>query len=316
MALHTIRTANEEYRSLFGRKVYKISLSLRPGEGFISTCPNRDGTLGTRGCAFCTGSGEFAEAGVDMEERIRAAIGRVASKLPHSEIAEPGPSFIAYFQDHSNTYAPTGVLRREFEAAIRHPLVCGLSVATRPDCLPDETVALLSELNRIKPVWVELGLQTSNDRTAETFGRGYPGNVFEERAEAIRGSGVRVVTHLILGLPGETEEDMFRSVRYLSGKTDGVKFHMLHILDGTRYGELYREGRISALSFPEYREILTECLRRLDPDITVHRLTGDGPAGTLIAPRWSADKKHVLNALRRHFDSVRLVQGEHLTFEP
>ena len=302
-----IYTLNDEYRRLFGRKVYKLSL------GLGASCPNRDGTLGTGGCAFCTGADEFSESCGSLEERIGRAVRRVESKMPEGESSDGSPRFVAYFQDHTNTYAPHSVLRNAFEEAADHPLICGISVGTRPDCLPEETVGLLAGISKRKPVWVELGLQTVHGGTAASFGRGYPLAVYDFACERLRSEGIRVVTHLILGLPGETEEMMFESVRHLSGRTDGVKFHLLHVMKGTRYAEEYAKGLIPTMSFPEYRDVLTECLRLLDPAVAVHRMTGDGDKRTLIAPLWSADKKHVLNALNAHFRAVGLKQGEHLT---
>ena len=309
MKTSSIYTQNEEYRKLFGRKAYKVSLSAN------CTCPNRDGMLGAGGCAFCTGSGEFSESVGSVSQRIEAAALRVRSKLPAGQQGNGNlPSLIAYFQDHTNTYAPSGCLKTVFDEAITHPLVCGMSVGTRPDCLPDDIVEMLSEYARVKPVWVELGLQTANDVIASSFGRGYPSSVYAEAAEKLRDHGIRVTTHLIIGLPGETPEQIFESVRFVNGKTDCVKFHMLHILKGTRYAEEYGKGLIATFSLPEYMRILTECIRWLDPGISVGRMTGDGYKRTLIAPKWSGDKKHVLNSLRNHFDKVGLRQGEYLTF--
>ena len=297
-----IRTADDEYRELFGRKVYKVSLRLSDK----TTCPNRDGLLGNRGCAFCTGSGEFAEPYAPLDEQLKSAIRRIESKLPPD--GDPC-RYIAYFQDHTNTYAPLSLLTDRLTEALSHPLVCGLALGTRPDCLPDDIVRLLAELNRKKPVWAELGLQTANDLTANAFGRGYPTCVYGERAEVLRSCGIRVVTHLILGLPGETQSDMISSVRYVNGKTDGVKFHMLHVLRGTRYEELFRAGLLPTYSLPEYASDLSACIRALDPAVSVHRMTGDGKKADLFAPKWSGNKKHVLNELWRRFRSEDVRQG-------
>ena len=304
-----LRTADDEYRTLFGQKTYKVSLRLREG----TTCPNRDGVKGKGGCAFCTGSGEYAEPPAPLGIQLEKAIGRIRSKLP--EGGDPC-RFIAYYQDHTNTYAPFAVLRESFTAAVCHPLVCGLSVGTRPDCLPENVLSLLGALAKEKPVWVELGLQTANEETAAAFGRGYPNAVYEESAFRLRRAGIRVVTHLILGLPGETTETMTDTVRYVNGKTDGVKFHMLHVLRNTPYAERYKEGLLSAYALPEYIEDLSACVRALSPDVFIHRLTGDGPKKDLIAPLWSGDKKHVLNAVHRAFREADLVQGSDLREQP
>ena len=289
---------NRYFRETFGCKGYKLAL-----QGGM-TCPNRDGTLGTRGCIFCSGSSEFAETGETVTEQIAKAAERVKSKNKDGK-------YIAYFQDHTNTYAPVTVLKQKFSEAIAHPDVAVLSVATRPDCLPDEVLSLLSELNRQKPVWVELGLQTIHDTTADFLRRGYPTEVYDEAVRKLHSHGISVVTHLILGLPGETPEMLFETVKHIGDiGTDGVKFHLLHILKGTDLAELYKQGKISALSFPEYASLLSECIRLLPPDTVVHRITGDGDKRTLLAPLWSADKKHVLNSLNAYFDEHDVFQSQ------
>lgn len=300
-----IRMADDEYRELFGRKVYKLTLRLSDR----TTCPNRDGTLGRDGCAFCTGSAEFAEPYAPLSAQLEAAAKRVRSKLP-GNLEEC--RYIAYFQDHTNTYVPYRVLESRLTEAASHPLVCGLAVGTRPDCVPERVLQLLSRLAQTMPVWVELGLQTAHVKTAEEIGRGYANAVYEETAARLRANGIRVVTHLILGLPGETTGMMTESVRYVNGRTDGVKLHMLHILKGTAYERLYRQGLLSAYSLPEYVRDLSACVRSLAPGITVHRLTGDGRKSELVAPLWSGNKRHVLNAILRSFRSENLIQGSDL----
>ena len=289
---------NRYFRETFGCKGYKLAL-----QGGM-TCPNRDGTLGTRGCIFCSGSSEFAETGETVTEQIAKAAERVKSKNKNGK-------YIAYFQDHTNTYAPVSVLKQKFSEAIAHPDVAVLSVATRPDCLPDEVLSLLSELNRQKPVWVELGLQTIHDTTADFLRRGYPTGVYDEAVRKLHFHGISVVTHLILGLPGETPEMLFETVKHIGDiGTDGVKFHLLHILKGTDLAALYKQGKISALSFPEYASLLSECIRLLPRETVVHRITGDGDKRTLLAPLWSADKKHVLNSLNAYFDEHDVFQSQ------
>ncbi len=208
--------------------------------------------------------------------------------------------YIAYFQAYTGTYAPVGRLRELYEEAIRHPDIAVLSIATRPDCLPYDVLDLLAEMNRQKPVWVELGLQSIHERTAEYIRRGYPLPVYDEAVKALKQRGIEVITHIILGLPGETAEDMCESVRYVcDSRTDGIKLQLLHILKGTDLAEEYRAGRVKVLSEDEYIGILKKCVPLIPDNVVVHRLTGDGDKKILIAPMWSADKKHVLNRIRR-----------------
>ena len=283
-------TLNEYLRERFGGKVYKIALD----GGF--TCPVRDGTLDTRGCIFCSagGSGEFAgNRAMSITEQIEEGKKRVGKKIRDGK-------YIAYFQAYTGTYAPAGRLRKLYEEAIRHPDIAVLSVATRPDCLPEDVLDLLEELNREKPVWVELGLQSIHEKTAEYIRRGYPLSVYDEAVKALKKRGIGVITHLILGLPGETAEEMCESVRYVcDGRTDGIKLQLLHVLKGTDLAREYETGRISVLSEDEYIGILKACVPLIPDNVVVHRLTGDGDKKLLIAPLWSADKKHVLNRIRR-----------------
>ncbi len=274
----------------YGTKVYKVSLD----GGF--TCPNRDGTLGTRGCIFCSagGSGDFAESSkLSVTEQIEAGKRRVASKVKDGK-------YIAYFQAYTGTYAPVERLRSLFTEAIDHPEVVALSVATRPDCLPEDVLDLLSELNRIKPVWVELGLQTIHEKTAEYIRRGYPLEVYDRAVKELRARDIEVITHVILGLPGESKEDMLDTVRYVcsSGAT-GIKLQLLHILKGTDLETEYLKGRVTPLTEDEYIDLLRSCKPLIPDTVTVHRLTGDGDKKLLIAPKWSEDKKHVWNRIQK-----------------
>jgi radical SAM protein (TIGR01212 family) len=296
--MYWYHTLNGELRRQFGCKLYKLALS-----GGM-TCPNRDGTCGTGGCAFCSGSGEFAApAALPVPEQLARAKRLVAAK-------NPGGRYIAYFQDHTNTYAPVSYLEPLFRAAISDPEVAVLSVATRPDCLPEDVLELLSRLNEEKPVWVELGLQTAREDTARAFNRGYALPVYDEAMRQLKARGIPAVVHMILGLPGETAADMEATARCIarSGAL-GVKLQLLHVLRGTPLAADWAAGRVETLSLEDYITLLERCLRVLPPEIVVHRLTGDGDKKTLLAPLWSADKKRVLNEIRRRFDEDSLVQG-------
>lgn len=288
-----MRTFDTYCRSLFGEKVYKLSLS-----GGM-TCPNRDGTLDTRGCIFCSagGSGEFAESAcASVTAQIDRAKGQVAGKYK-------GDQFIAYFQNFTNTYAPVDRLEALFTEALAHPNVVALSVGTRPDCLPPETVALLSRLNRIKPVWVELGLQTIHPQTAAYIRRGYDLGVYDRAVQALTAEGIHVVTHVILHLPGETRQQMLETVDYVcrSG-SGGIKLHLLQVLRGTDLELDWRAGRVPLPDLEEYARLIDACLARLPEEMVVHRITGDGPKRLLLAPLWCADKKRVMNRLRREVE--------------
>lgn len=289
---------SDYFKETFGAKGYKVALS-----GGM-TCPNRDGTCGDRGCIFCSGSGEFAQAGDSVTEQID----RAAEKIQHKN---KGGLLIAYFQDYTNTYAPVETLRKQFTEAIMHPRVAVLSVATRPDCLSDDVVDLLAELNRIKPVWVELGLQTIHQSTARFIRRGYDLPVYDDAVIRLHSRGIKVITHLIIGLPGETPEMLFKSVDHVSAMgTDGIKLHLLHVLKGTDLGNLYLQGVISTLDFPTYLSLLAQCINRIPPNVVIHRLTGDGDKRKMIAPLWSGDKKHVLNRIKTYFSAENVQQGK------
>lgn len=280
---------NEHLHSTFGCKVYKIALN----GGF--TCPNRDGRIGTEGCIFCSkgGSGEFAaEASLSVAEQIEQGKRLVSAK-------EKDGKYIAYFQAYTGTYAPVDRLKSLYIEAIKHPDVVALSIATRPDCLPEEVLHLLSELNHIKPVWVELGLQTIHERTASYIRRGYDLNVYDNAVTRLRENGIEVITHMIIGLPGESIEDMLDTVRYIcaSGAT-GIKLQLLHILKGTDLEKEYNAGRVKVLSEDVYIDILKQCVKLIPKNVVIHRLTGDGDKRILVAPLWSGNKKHVWNRIQ------------------
>lgn len=270
--------------------MYKLSLD----GGF--TCPNRDGTLGTRGCIFCSsrGSGDFApERSLSIPEQLISAKARVEKKCKDGK-------YIAYFQAFTNTYAPVEKLRRVFTEAIEPEEVVGLSVATRPDCLPPEVLSLLEELNRKKPVLVELGLQTIHEASIRYIRRGYENEVYVQAVQNLNALGITPVTHIILGLPGETEEQMVETTQAaVAAGTQGVKFHLLHVLSGTDLERDFQAGKFSCLTLEGYARVLKKCLAVLPPEVVVHRITGDGAKKDLVAPLWSADKKRVLNYLTK-----------------
>lgn len=281
---------NRYLRDTFGDKVYKISLDA----GF--TCPNRDGTIDSRGCIFCSkgGSGDFAESSkLSITKQIENGKRRVERKIKSNK-------YIAYFQAFTNTYAPIEILRKRFYEAIRHNDIVAISIATRPDCLGDEVLKLLSELNKIKPVFVELGLQTIHQRTADYIRRGYPLSVYDEAIKGLKKTGVNIVVHIILGLPNESKSDMLETVKYVCNSgINGIKLQLLHIIKGTDLADEYYRGNVRALEFDEYLDIVKSCVEIIPDNIVIHRLTGDGAKKDLIAPLWSADKKRVLNAINR-----------------
>ncbi len=301
-----------EMKRRFGTKVYKIAL-----EGGM-TCPNRDGTIGTGGCIFCSagGSGDFAvplqgAAGMTEESvhrQIDLAISRISRKMGSS----PG-AYIAYFQSYTNTYAPVSYLRQLFTAAILHPEIRALSIATRPDCLPEEVLDLLEELNQIKPVWIELGLQTIHPDTARLIRRGYELDCFTDAKNRLRRRGLEVIVHVILGLPGEDRTQMLETVSWLgSNDIQGIKLQLLHILKGTDLALLYDQTPFPVMSMEEYLDLVIDCVSLLPPEIVIHRITGDGPKNLLIAPLWSANKRLVLNTLTRRFQERGITQGCHI----
>lgn len=293
-------SANSFYRRKFGGKVYKLSLD----GGF--SCPNRDGTVGDRGCIFCSGrgSGDFSYSVCGgMDEAVEKAKALISSKVADA-------MYIAYFQSFTNTYAPLPYLKKLYGSVIARDDIAALDIATRPDCLGEDVVSLLGELNRIKPVFVELGLQTIHPQTAEYIRRGYELSVFDDAVFRLKAAGINVIVHMILGLPGESEDMIYETAEYISRSgADGIKLQLLHVLEGTDLAADYRAGKLEALSLERYSELLAGCIMRLKSDMVVHRLTGDGAKKDLIAPLWSGDKKRVLNYINRYFDSIELVQG-------
>lgn len=284
------RSANRHYQEKFGEKVYRLSLD----GGF--TCPNRDGTLGTGGCIFCAGdgSGAFAQrAEPDIASQLEKAKAQVEGKFR-------GSRYMAYFQSFTNTYAPVEVLEQRFTQAMAPDWIVGLTIGTRPDCLEPEKIDLLARLNRIKPVTVELGLQTIHPQSVRYIRRGYDNTVYDGAVQALKSAGIEVVSHIMLGLPGETAAMAAQTTRYAVERgTDGVKFHLLHVLQGTDLARDYQAGKVTCLTLEEYAQWLKACLREVPPEVTVYRITGDGAKADLIAPLWSADKKRVLNYLNR-----------------
>lgn len=291
---------NEYLKRVYGTKVYKLALSSG------CSCPNRDGTLGNRGCTFCDGAGAFAEAG-PIPEQIAAAKLRVAAKV------RDDAKYIAYFQSFTNTYGTVERLEPLYRQAMEPEDVVALSIATRPDCLPAGMLDLLEQLNRIKPVWVELGLQTMHPETEKRIRRGYELPVFEQAVRALKQRGITVIVHQILGLPGETAEQMVQTARYIGQSgADGVKFHLLHVLQGTELAEEWQNGTIRTLEMDAYIAVLEDCVRHIPREMVIHRLTGDGAKRDLLAPLWSGDKKRVLNAIHAAFARDDVEQGSAL----
>lgn len=285
-----IYTLNQYLYDTFGQKLYKIALD----GGF--TCPNRDGTIDTRGCIFCSGagSGEFAgDCTMRITQQIEKGKDRVAGKIKDGR-------YIAYFQAFTNTYAPVEKLRPMYMEAINHRDIAVLSIATRPDCLPVEVLDLLCECNQIKPVWVELGLQTIHPATAAYIRRGYPLSVYDDAVSRLKARGIEVVVHVMLGLPGESKQDMLDTVSYVGRSgADGIKLQLLHVIRDTDLEKDYLEGKFETLTFESYVELVADCIALLPENMVIHRMTGDGDKRTLVAPLWSADKKRVLNAIHR-----------------
>lgn len=289
------KTLNSYLKSRYGKKIYKVSINA----GF--TCPNRDGTLGTRGCIFCSagGSGDFAEdSALSITEQIELGKKRIVAKLPDGDYG-----LIAYFQAFTNTYAPIEKLEQVFMEAVAHPEVVIISIATRPDCLGEDVLNLLRRINEIKPVWVELGLQTIHEKTAEYIRRGYPLSVYDEAVKNLKACGIETIVHVILGLPGESKEEMLETVRYVGESgVEGIKLQLLHVLECTDLADDYRAGKFECLSLDEYALLVKDALDVLPENIIIHRMTGDGDKKILISPKWSEDKKNVLNTLKRVCD--------------
>ena len=292
-----IRTLSDYCKEKFGTKVYRLSLSTG------CSCPNRDGKAGIGGCSFCSegGSGEFATKVKPVEVQIEEAKDRVKSKFP-KDIKEEDKKYIAYFQSFTNTYGDVDRLGGIFKTAVLREEIAAISIGTRPDCLEEDMLDLLDELNKIKPVWIELGLQTIHEDSAKAFNRGYSLPVFNKAYMELKKRNIEVIVHVILGLPGETDKDMYETVRYLanlSPKLDGIKLHLLHILKNTRLEREYREKPFKILSLDEYTEVLINCLRILPESVVIHRMTGDGDKRLLVEPLWSGDKKRVLNTINK-----------------
>lgn len=284
------QTLSEHYRKKYGCKVYKLAID----GGF--TCPNRDGTLAHGGCIFCSGSGsgDFAAKGCSIAAQLEEAKRKVAFKNKNGK-------YIAYFQSFTNTYGPVEHLEKLYSEAMAPEEIVGLAIGTRPDCLPQETVALLARLNKVKPICVELGLQTTHDESVRYIRRGYENEVYFDAVRRLKQAGLEVVTHIILGLPGETEAMMLQTTQAaINAGTDGIKFQLLHVLQGTDLAKDYLDGKFRCLSLPEYARILKNCLQLVPQNIVIHRITGDGAKKDLIAPLWSADKKAVLQYLQEY----------------
>lgn len=293
-------SANQYYRELFGEKAYKLSLDAG------MTCPNRDGTLDTRGCIFCSagGSGDFAQGAADsVAEQLDGAIARIAPKYS-------GGKYIAYFQAFTGTYAPLQRLREIFVPIAEDARIAGISIATRPDCLEDCKIEFLKELAKRKPVWVELGLQTVNEKTAKYIRRGYELPVFEDTLSRLKCAGIPVTVHIIVGLPGENRDNYIKCAEYLADRqVEGVKIQLLHVLRGTDLAADYEAGLFSTMERDDYIRTVVDMLELLPPDTVIHRLTGDGPRKILIAPQWSTDKKNILNLIHREFRTRSTYQG-------
>lgn len=290
---------NNYLRNKFGKKVYKISID----GGF--TCPNRDGKISTGGCIFCSakGSGDFATSkSLSITQQIEQGKERVRSKTKDN-------CFIAYFQAFTNTYAPIDVLESKFTEALNHKDIVALSVATRPDCVDDNVLKLLEKLNKIKPVWVELGLQTIKESSVDYIRRGYENSVYVDTATKLRNIGIEVITHIILGLPNENKLDMLRSVDFACKYSDGIKLQLLHILKGTDLLKDYEDSKFNALTMEQYIDILCDAVSIIPKNVIIHRLTGDGDKKILVAPLWSGNKKVVLNTINKTFEERNIIQG-------
>ncbi len=287
-------------KETFGKKLYKLSL-----DGGM-TCPNRDGKLSYGGCIFCSGegSGDFAASCCyGIEEQIQYAKSLIQDKYN-------GEKFIAYFQSFTNTYADTEYLKELFLPVIMREDIAVLDIATRPDCLENDKIRLIEELAKIKPVWVELGLQTSNENTAEFINRGYRLPVYDDAVKRLKEAGAKVITHMIIGLPNETKNDMIKTARHIAQcGSDGIKLQLLHILEGTKLAQLYRNGEFAALAEYEYISLVCDIIAVLPENMVIHRLTGDGDKAKLIDPKWSGNKRRVLNLINHELKVRGIVQG-------
>ncbi len=297
-----VNMLSDYLKNKYGEKYYRLSLN-----GGM-TCPNRDGTCGVRGCLFCgeKGAGEFTpDISLTLNEQIESAKELVADKVKSDK-------YIAYFQAYSNTYAPVSYLRKLYFDVVNRDDISILSIATRPDCINEEVVDLLEVLNKIKPVWVELGLQSSNENTAKLIRRGYTNEVYLNAVNKLTQAGIEVITHIILGLPFESKADMIESARFAGKVSSGVKFHMLYVSSDTDLAEFYKHEKFNVLDIDEYIDILCECIRVLPSEVVIHRLTGDPEKSKLIAPLWSSNKKKVLREIQNAFIDRNIIQGEFL----
>ena len=290
---------NEYLMKQFSEKVYKLSLDIG------CSCPNRDGTLDTRGCIFChNGSSHFAQDGKDINEQIEIAKDRVRNKIKSDK-------FIAYFQSFTNTYGDITYLEKCFTTAINRDDIVAISIGTRPDCLSVEMLRILDSLNKIKPVWIELGLQTSNEKSAEYIRRCYKNDIYKNAVRELKKRNINVITHIIIGLPYETKEDIINTVDFsVECGTDGVKLQLLHILKDTDLYEDYKKGIVKPLGLNEYMDILFDCIERIPENIVIHRITGDAPKKHLVEPLWSGDKKKVLNTINKEMEKRNIIQGK------
>lgn len=297
-------------KKAFGKKIYKLSLNAG------LSCPNRDGTIDTRGCIFCSegGSGDFsATCTKPITDQIKEAKTLIKSKLPSQNDIQ----YIAYFQAFTNTHAPVSYLEKIYTEAINHPDIAILSIATRPDCLGEDVLSLLKDLNKIKPVWIELGLQTIHEDTAKWMRRGYTLDVFDDAVKKLNKCDIDVIVHTILGLPTESKNDMLETMEYIGSLSDrglvqGLKLQLLHVLKGTDLGQLYLEGKIQySITMDEYIDLVITCLEHLPQSLVIHRLTGDGPKRILLAPLWSGNKRLVLNTLNSRMKELDTWQGKH-----
>lgn len=286
-------SVNEYLKGTYGVKMYKLALN-----GGMN-CPNRDGLIDTRGCIFCSagGSGDFACTNVDDAKKL------ISNKYTEN-------NFIAYFQSYTNTYADVSYLRNLFMPVINNPDVKILSIATRPDCLDDSVITLLDELNKIKPVWIELGLQTIHKKTSDYIRRGYELDIFTDAVKRLNNSDIKVIVHMILGLPGESDEMMLDTARFIANSGAwGIKLQLLHVLKGTDLADDYNNHLFETMTMDNYIRLIGRIIELLPPDMVIHRLTGDGPKKILIAPLWSADKKRVHNSLMQYFTNNNIIQG-------
>ena len=290
----------------FDEKLYKIAIDCN------LTCPNRDGTLDTRGCIFCSseGSGEYAANGNSVASQIETGKSYLKNK-------RTGKYFIAYFQSFTNTYGPISYLKDIYTQALCLSDIIGISIATRPDCLEEPILKLLSELKQQFPqkfIWIELGLQTIHEKTALYIRRGYPLSCFDDAVKKLNQLSIPIIVHVIIGLPGESQKQLLETVTYLNQcNIFGIKFHLLHILKNTDLAFEYEAGFVSVMTFDEYIEAILECIGHLSPNITIHRMTGDGAKDQLIAPLWSLDKRKVLNTIHKELAARNIQQGSFLT---